>query len=157
MEAAYHENYIKQLQRLLNSVIESQKKYIDAADHIDSADFKNLFNRYADERTNMISELKDAIQKLSGSTPDVSAADVNSHHFNSTHTTTDTKKDQEILSKLRNSEKDALDVYDDILQGSILEVFNLKTLIMSQRLTISNALTEIDQRYFDLYKLKQPY
>ncbi|HEX8377642.1 MAG TPA: DUF2383 domain-containing protein [Pedobacter sp.] len=157
MEAAYHENYIKQLQRLLTSVVKSQKKYIDSTEHIDSADLKNLFNRYADERTNMITELTNAIQKLSGNTPDVSAVDVNSHHFNSTHNATETKKDQEILSKLRNSEKDALDIYDDTLQGSILEEFNLKTLIMSQRLTISNALTELDQRYFDMYKLKQPY
>jgi uncharacterized protein (TIGR02284 family) len=157
MEAAYHENYVKQLQRLLNSVVKSQKKYIDGSSHVDSADFKNLFNRYADERTNMISELKDAIQKLSGSTPDITAEEVDAHHINSTHSGTDTKNDQDVMSKLRNSEKEALDTYDDILQGSILEEFNLKTLIMSQRLTISDALTELDQRYFDLYKLKQPY
>jgi uncharacterized protein (TIGR02284 family) len=157
METSYHENYIKQLQRLLNAVTKSQKKYISASEHIDSADFKNLFNRYAEERNTLISELKDAIEKLGGSVESHEDAEIGAHHWNSTHGSTDPKKDQGVLEKIRNSERDTLDTYDDVLQGSILEEFNLKTLIMSQRLTISDAFTELDKKYFSLFKLSQPY
>lgn len=157
MEASYHENYTKQLQRLLNAVIKSQKKHISASEHIDSADFKNLFNGYAEERNDLIAELEDAIKKLGGSVEPYDDSEINAHHWNSTHSATDPKKDQAILEKIRNSERDTLDTYDDVLQGSILEEFNLKTLIMSQRLTISDAFTELDKRYFSLFKLSEPY
>ena len=157
METSYHENYAKQLQRLLNVVTKSQKKYIDGSDHVDSADFKNLFNRYADERKNIITELKEAIQKLGGSVSDTDEAEIGAHHWNSTHSGQDVKKDQSVLDKIRNSEQETLDTYDDVLQGSILEEFDLKTLIMSQRLMINEAFTDIDRRYFSLFKLSQPY
>ena len=157
METSYHENYAKQLQRLLSVVTKSQKKYIDASDYVDSADFKNLFNRYADERKNIITELKEAIHKLGGKINNTDEAEIGSHHWNSTHSGQDPKKDQAVLEKIRNSEQETLDTYDDVLQGTILEEFNLKTLIMSQRLSINEAFTEIERRYFSLFKLSQPY
>jgi uncharacterized protein (TIGR02284 family) len=157
MESTYHENYVKQLQRLLKAVAHSQKKFTDASDHIESADFKNLFNRYSDERRQIVIELTEAIKKLGGKVDDSLLIDSNPHHFNSTHSTPGTKKDQAVLEKVRNSEQETLDTYDDVLQGSILEEFDLKTLIMSQRLIVSEAFTELDRRYFSLFKLSEPY
>ena len=61
------------------------------------------------------------------------------------------------MEKLRSTERETLDAYDDVLQGTILENFNLKTLIMGHRLIINEAFTELDRRYFELFKLSQPY
>lgn len=152
---SYHENYSKQLQRLLNIVTKGQKKYVKASEQTDSEEFKNLFHRYADERNNIIAELKDAIRNYGGVVGESTEPEAGIQNWNSTKI--DTKKDQTILETLRGSEQEILDTYDDVLQGTILEDFNLKTLIMSQRLTISESFTELDRRYFELFKLSQPY
>ena len=155
MEASYHENYTKQLQRLLNIVSKGKKKYIKASEQIDSEVFKNLFSRYIDERNHIISELKDAIKNLGGVVGESTEPEAGLENWNSTKI--HTKKDQTILETLRGSEQETLDAYDDVLQGTILEEFDLKTLIMSQRLTISEAFTELDRKYFELFKLSEPY
>lgn len=155
METSYHENYTKQLQRLLNAVNKSHRKYLKASDQIESQEFKDHFRRYTNERSQIIAELKEAIHKLGGQTHDNADAETAVHH--SDHTKTDAKKDQTVLESLRASEQETLDTYDEVLQGSILEEFDLKTLIMSQRLIINEAYTELDKRYFELFKLSQPY
>lgn len=155
METSYHENYTKQLQRLLNAVSKSHRKYLKASDQIESQEFKDQFRRYTNERSQIIAELKEAIHKLGGQTHDTADAEAAVHH--SDHAKTDGKKDQSLLEALRASEQETLDIYDEVLQGSILEEFDLKTLIMSQRLIINEAYTELDKRYFELFKLSQPY
>ena len=155
MEASYHENYTKQLQRLLNIVAKGRKKYLKAAEQTESDEFRNLFNRYAGEREDIISELKAAIQKLDGQVNESTEQEAEVQNLNSTKV--HSKKDQSILDSLRGSEQETLDTYDDVLQGSILEEFDLKTLIMGQRLRVNEAYTELERRYFELFKLSQPY
>jgi uncharacterized protein (TIGR02284 family) len=155
METSYQENYIKQLQRLINSLYKNEKQYIKASHQIENEEMKNTFRHTAEHRSSLITELEDAIRKLGGE------VNTDSHHVSDLHqgdnTSADIKKEQAVLESLRKSEQDTLDTYDDVLQGTILEEFNLKTLIMSQRLAISDSFTELDRRYFDMFKLKQPY
>lgn len=153
---SYNENYGKQLQKLLHAVTKSQKKYIEASEKIDVAELKNLFNRYAFDRNQIISELNQAILNFGGQISD-SNDEIVSHHWNEDGNSPDSKKDQSIMEKLRSTERETLDAYDDVLQGTILENFNLKTLIMGHRLIINEAFTELDRRYFELFKLSQPY
>ncbi|MEJ6979929.1 DUF2383 domain-containing protein [Pedobacter sp. P351] len=157
MESSYHENYIKQLQRLLHTVAKSEKKLIDASDHIVSEEYKNLIDKYAEERIIIISELQEAIAQLGGTHTNVES-EIGIHHpITGLGTMPNSKKEQSILEQVRNSERDALETYDDVLQGSILEEFNLKTLLMGHRLAINEAFTELDKRYFALFKLSEPY
>jgi uncharacterized protein (TIGR02284 family) len=155
METSYHENFSKQLQRLINTISKSHKKHLKASEEVESDELKALFRRYADERGIMIHELKEAIQKLGGQVDQSTEPEAGLPNWNNTKI--DTKKDQTVLETIRGSEQETLDTFDDVLQGSILEDFDLKTLIMSQRLTISEAFTELDRRYFDRFKLSQPY
>lgn len=157
METSYHENYIKQLQRLLNTVAKSEKRLIEAADHTNSKDYKKLFDRYADERITIMSELKEAIIDLGGNISNATETEIGTPHASNDNSSHDIKQYQAVLERLRNSERETLDAYDDVLQGSILEDFNLKTLLMGHRLTINEAFIELDKLYFALFKLSQPY
>lgn len=157
METSYHENYIKQLQRLLNMVAKSEKKFIEAADQVDSEDYKRLFDRYADERIAIMSELKEVITSLGGNISNANEIEIGTPHASHNNTIHDIKQYQTVLERLRSSERETLDAYDEVLQGSILEEFNLKTLLMGHRLTINEAFTELDKLYFGLFKLSQPY
>ena len=158
MEATYHENYTKQLQRLLNVVNKSKKKYLEASNDIDSPELKNIFNQFISERQTVYSELKTEIKKRGGDIEEIeNDSELNKHHFNSTKMGAATHNDQSVLEKIRNTEQEALDAYDDVLQGSILEEFDLKTLIGGQRLIINEAFTELDRRYFSMFQNKQSY
>jgi hypothetical protein len=157
METSYHENYIRQLHHLLDAVKKSEKQLVEASDHVDSADYKNLFNHYIDERINIISELKEAIKKLGGTLSSREEAEIEKPHSTEAKINPDIKKEQPILERVRTSEREVLEAYDEVLQGTILENFDLKTLLMGHRLTISEAFTELDKRYFAHFKLSQPY
>ena len=157
METSYHENYIRQLHHLLDAVKKSEKRFVEAAEHIDTAEYKNLFNHYIDERVNIITELKEAITKLGGTLSLGDQAEIERPHSTEAKTNPDIKKEQPILERVRTSELEVLEAYDEVLQGTILEEFDLKTLLMGHRLTISEAFTELDKRYFAHFKLSQPY
>jgi hypothetical protein len=157
METSYHENYIRQLHHLLDAVKKSEKRFVEASDHVDSADYKDLFNRYVDERITIIAELKEAIIKLGGTLSSGEKAEIEKPQTTEEKINPDIKKEQSILERVRSSEREALEAYDEVLQGTILEDFNLKTLLMGHRLTINEAFTELDKRYFAHFKLSQPY
>ena len=156
METSYHENYIKQLERLLKVVIKSQRKYSEASDNIESPELKNLFNTRVTERQQIAVELQEHITKLGGHSDELSY-EGNPHHFNSTKSGTSSKHDQSVLESIRNSEQEALDAYDDTMQGTILENLELKTLMSSHRLSISEAFGDLDSRYFSMFKSSEPY
>lgn len=158
METTYPENYTKQLQRLLNVVNKSKKKYLEASNDIDSPELKNLFNQFISERQTVYSELKTEINKRGGDIEEIeNDSALKPHHFNSLKSGAATHNDQSVLEKIRNTEQEALDAYDDVLQGSILEEFDLKTLIGGQRLIINEAFTELDRRYFSMFQNKQAF
>lgn len=154
METTYHENYIKQLQRLLHSVVKSQKRYIEASNQLDSSELKNLFNKYAAERNDIIAELKKDISQLGSQSEDTIDVKIEQQNLDISLPAIGTRKDQAILEKIRHAEQDTLDMYDEVLQGSILEDFNLKTSLMGQRLKINESFTEMDRQYFKLFKEK---
>ena len=158
METSYQENYTKQLQRLFAAVNKSKKKYFEASNDIESPELKNFFNHSISERQTISSELKTEIKQLGCDVVDAdNTIEVNSHHFNSTKSGTASNHDQTVLESIRNSEQEVLDAYDDVLQGSILEEFRLKTVLASHRLIISEAFTHLDKVYFSLFKSKESY
>lgn len=152
METTYQENFSKQLQRLLHSVIKSQKRYIEASNELDSSELKNLFNKYATERNDIIAELTRDIKQLGAQSEDITDVKIEQKNWDISVPAIGTKKDQGILEKIRHAEQDTLDMYDEVLQGSILEDFNLKTSLMGQRLKINESFTEMDRQYFNLFK-----
>ena len=156
MEASYKENYGKQLHKLLNSVQKSQKRYHEASEKISSAEIKELFDRFAHQRDEIMGELREAINHWDPSSNDDLIVDPGVSNWNSSNPE-NSKSDQSVLESIRGTEQEVLDKYDDVLQGSILEEFDLKTMLMSHRLTINEAFAELDKKYFALFKLSQPY
>lgn len=152
MENTYNENYIKQLERLLQSVVKSQKRLVDASNEIDSFELKNLFNRYADDRNAIIAELQADIRTLGAESENIVDVKIDQRNWDIAVPAIGTKKDQGILEKVRQGEQNTLDMYDEILQGSILEEMSLKTSLMGQRLKINESFTELDRQYFELFK-----
>lgn len=152
MEAAYHENYLKQLERLLDSVVKSQKRYIEDSKHLESVELKNLFDKYAVERNDIIAELKKDIQSIGPKIHSISDVKIDQQNWDIPLPATNSHSDQSILAKARHTEQGTLDMYDEVLQGSVLEDLSLKTALMGQRLKINESFTEMDRQYFELFK-----
>lgn len=151
MEASYQENFGKQLQRLLNAVHKSRNKYQEA-NNIDSPEIRNLTEKVISERKSIESELINEINNLGGSA-DISAESANL--FDSENSIGNKGKDQSVLEKIRSADRELLENYDDVLQGTILENVHLKTTLFGHRLLINEAFTELDQIYFSMFKTKE--
>lgn len=156
METSYKENYGKQLHKLLNTVQKSQKRYHEASSKISSSEIKELFDRFAQQRDNIIKELQEALNHWDPNSTEDMIVDPGVSNWNSS-SPENSKSDQSVLESVRGTEQEVLDKYDDVLQGSILEEFDLKTMLMDHRLTVNEAFTELDKKYFALFKLSQPY
>lgn len=150
----YHENFIKQLHRLLSLITDSKKHYQHASEHIESTEFRDLLRQYVHEREIISNELRAKISSLGGD------PDEDEHGFLSIlqKSWLDLKAkaagsgDQELLESCRNSDQALLDGYDDVLQGSVLENEDLKTFLAGQRLSINESFWELDRYYFSLFK-----
>lgn len=147
MEASYRENFEKQLQRLLHAVRKSRNKYQEA--YIESPEVKNLFDNVITERETIESELITEIKALN------SSADVDAYEFSGNKASkSGGHSEQSVLEKIRGTDRELLEAYDDVLQGTILESVHLKAVLSSQRFLVNEAFTKLDAKYFSLFKTK---
>lgn len=151
---AYHENYIKQLQRLLHIISDSFKGYKEAEKDVESADLKELFRQIASERESMTEQLRERIARYGGNA-DIQGSDILGTLHRSwmgIKTAMTHKTDQTVLESCRNGDQAALDTFDDILQGDLLNDTEMKTFLTGQRFAVSQTFMELDRRYFSLFK-----
>ncbi|WP_207425322.1 PA2169 family four-helix-bundle protein [Pedobacter sp. SYSU D00535] len=154
MATTYPENYTKQLQRLEALLNDSYKTYQHAIDHVQSADLKELLRSVATERESILAELKSRIRSMGGDPEhdETGFLATLQRGWQGIKAAAAGSGDQGVLDSCRSSDVEVLNGYDDVLQGTILEDTELKTFLASQRLTINNALIELDARYFKLFK-----
>ena len=151
----YPENYTRQLKQLLAIINDSIEGFKMAAEKTNSAELRDIFLRYVRQREEMSAELKEKIAGM-GEAAENDHGDYQGEahrsllNFKLAFTKGD-KDEQAILETCRTGEHFALDTYDDILQGSILET-DLKPFLMDQRLKISEAFDEMDRLYFSNFK-----
>ncbi len=150
----YPENYTKQLQRILLIINDGKEGYAKAAEQATSNHLRELFISYSNQRRDMALELKEKIEKMGGKAENNEGDKAGSVHRAmmsfKTAFTSDKKDDQAILETCRTGEQAALDVFDDILQGSILET-DLKGFITGLRMQVSQAYYEMDKLYFERF------
>ena len=154
MDTTVRKTYTKQLQRLLGLINDSRKNYQYAVDHTESNDLKDLFRNQQAKREAISAELRQKIQQ-SGADPDEQDQSFLSkmeRSWEGFKASMSGKGDQEVLERCRNTDQAVLDGYDDVLQGNILQNQELKTFLAAQRLTINESFTDLDQRYFNLFK-----
>ncbi len=151
---SYPENYIKQLQQLLQIVNDSCLGYKEAVKDAGSPELKDLFNNIASERETLASQLKERISRYGSDLTTVSTDILGALHrgWMDVKTSLTHKTDQTVLESCRNGDQVALDVYDDILQGDLLNDTGIKTFLMEQRYIINRAYMDLDARYFSLFK-----
>lgn len=150
----YTGNYNKQLQSLLRLLNDSKQGYTEATELVQSAELKDLFFQIIKQRETLAAEIRDRIHSYGG-TPDEERSDLMAslHRGWMEIKTSMTKKDdQAVLESCRNGDQTVLDAYDDILQGDLLNDTDIKTFLMSQRFIINETFTELDRRYFSLFK-----
>jgi uncharacterized protein (TIGR02284 family) len=151
----YPENYAKQLERLLTIVNDGKEGYKKASEHAHSPELKDLLMRYSEERAQMSGEIKEKLRTLGGHTENQAGDNAGFLHRAmmafKTAITKDEKDDQAVLETCRTGDQAALETFDDILQGSILNS-DLKAFITNQRYKISQAYYEMDKLYFQLFK-----
>lgn len=150
----YPENYIGQLKRLLQIILDSRKGYQEAASMVESQELKEAFGRVAAERETLATALKDRIAQYGGNPDDLSGDFLATLHrsWMGIKTAMTKRTDQTILESCRNGDQAALDAFDDVLQGDLLNDSNLKTFLVVQRHKINEAFMEMEERYFKLFK-----
>lgn len=148
-----HEDYKKQLKHLLRIVNDGKEGYKHAAEQAHSGKLKELFRRYAGERNEMADELKAHIgpHEELGEGGDAKGAFHRAFMSLKTVLSSNEKDDRAILESCREGDRAALDAFDDILQGTILET-DLKPFLTGLRYRISKAFNEIDSLYFEGFK-----
>ncbi|EOR96392.1 hypothetical protein ADIARSV_0434 [Arcticibacter svalbardensis MN12-7] len=151
---SYSENYNKQLHRLYKILQASHKGYLEAKNHTESSELKDLFEKYAIDRELLTQQMRDKIAHYGGNADldHDDAVGLLHRGWLSLKTSLTANTAQNILESCRNADQVALDAYDDALQGEILNDFELKTFLMEQRLNINENYTELDRRYFSLFK-----
>ena len=149
---SYSENYIKQLQRLLTIVNDGKEGYLKAAADIESPSLKEKFTNFSNDRKEIANELEAKITEMGGTATNRDGDTIGLMHRSwlSIKTALTKHDEQAVLETCRNGDQASLDVYDDILQGTILES-DLKPFIMHQRLKINEAFMELDKLYFYLF------
>lgn len=151
----YPENYTNQLKRVLQMVLDSHKGYSEAIEEAGSQEFKDLFSRIASERETIASQLIERIKRYGGDPADENKNELLGmmhRGWMGIKTSVAKKTDQTVLESCRNGDQAILDLYDDILQGDLLNDTDMKTFLMEQRYIINNAFMELDKKYFDLFK-----
>lgn len=151
---SYSENYNKQLHRLYKILQASHKGYTEAKNHTESAELKDLFEKYAIDRERLTEQMRDKIAHYGGDADldNDDAVGLLHRGWLSLKTSLTANTAQNILESCRNADQVALDAYDDALQGEILNDSELKTFLMEQRLNINENYTELDRIYFSLFK-----
>ncbi len=151
----YHENYVKQLSHLLSICNDGKEGYKKAAEEVHSAQLKEIFLRNSADRERMAEELKIKIRQFGGHANDEKGDNVGKLHRTymafKTALASRQKDDQAVLQSVRGGEEAALEAYDDVLQGEILNT-SLKPFLTGQRTQVSQNFYEIDKIYFSEFK-----
>jgi len=150
----YHENYKKQLKHLLDVINDGKAGYKYAAQHVHSDYLRDLFHRFIQDREEMAGELQAHIGSYAEDDDGgVKGAFHRAIMAIKTALTKDEKDDRVILESCREGDRAALDAFDDVLQGTILET-ELKPFLTGLRYRISQAFNEVDKLYFDGFEEK---
>jgi uncharacterized protein (TIGR02284 family) len=151
----YRENYTHQLEHLLAIVNDGKEGYRKAAEKVHSSELKDQLFRYSEERVKMAEEFKEKLSKMGGKTGNTEGDNAGAIHRAlmafKTAFTREAKDDQAVLETCRTGDQAALDSFDEILQGSILET-DLKPFLIHQRYIVSKAFYDIDKLYFERFK-----
>lgn len=153
----YPENYSRQLEHLLALVNDGKEGFKKASEIVSTQELKEKLLAYSEQRAQMADEFREQIMKLGGEARNREGDKAGMVHraimyFKTAFTKAD-KDDQAVLETCRTGDQAALDAFDDVLQGSILET-NLKPFLVHQRYLISMALYDIEKLYFDRFKTK---
>jgi uncharacterized protein (TIGR02284 family) len=151
----YRENFVPQLQRLFSILNDGKEGYRKAAQETHSGELRQLFLQFSESRQRLADELGRRIIEAGG-TPDHPSGGILGdlhRHWMLLKTALTASDDQVILETCRNGDLAALDAYDDILQGAILET-SLKPFLMNQRIDVHQQFLEVDKLYFSLFKGK---
>ena len=153
----YNKNYAKPLKRLISICKRGYNIYLNAARYTQNTSCSSVFKHYAKQRQNFIEELNQRLYAMGVSPTDIEKGDENLNSkfqqfwmkFKQSIIGTG-NNDKDILLTIRNSERKALDSYDDVLQGDILET-DLKPILVKQRTEISMAFQQINKLYLELF------
>lgn len=151
------QKFVGALQRLLGILHDGKEGYLKAAENSHDPEHKALFNQYSQQRAVFADELKMHISSLGGDAHNDKGGPLGTFHriwMDIKTTLTNTKHDDRaILEACKTGEQTALEAYDDVLQGSILET-DLKPVIVNQRTEISRAFQEVSRLHIAQYPPK---
>lgn len=146
------ENFGKQLNRLIHMCEQTHIKYLHAAEDTASVDLRNMLQQIAEKRLVMMNELKNEIAAHSTVEPGHGTDIIGSIHkvWTDIRTAVAGHSEKDILEICRSSDHEALESYDEILQGEIL-YSDLKPLLVKQRTAISQDYQQINKLYAERY------
>lgn len=116
-----NEDHIKLVNGLVETTIDSADGYAEAANDADSAQYKDLFIRRAQERRSIASELQDEVRRLGGEPKDDGTILAAAHRVFVNLKDSLTKGDQAVINEVEAGEDHIKGKYEKALKDTDVE------------------------------------
>lgn len=158
MKIPMKDTHVNELKKIHTLIIDSIKGYKLAGEKLKSDDLKNLALQVSEEREWMAKKVERVLTAQSEETEGIDDQDFKATLHRSwmeLKTSLTQKDDQVVLESCRNGDRALLEAFDDALQGELLYDDVLKTFLMDLRYRVNDVATELDNRYFSMFKQEQ--
>ncbi len=118
--AVNNDKAVESLNYLIGTLHDGETGYREAADEIETAQFKTVFNRIAQERASFRAELEQEVRRHGGEPQEggSTAASLHRTWINVRDTITG-KSDEDVLAEVERGDETAIENYNDVLQRDL--------------------------------------
>lgn len=141
-----NEDHIKLVNGLVETTIDSADGYAEAAKDADGARYKDLFERRAQERRSIASELQDEVRRLGGEAKDDGTILAAAHRVFLNLKDSITKGDEAVINEVEAGEDHIKAKYEKALQDTDVDV--------QTRAVIEKAWTSVKSGHDQMRDLK---
>jgi uncharacterized protein (TIGR02284 family) len=141
-----NEDHIKLVNSLLKTTIDSADGYAEAAKDAESARYKDLFERRAQERRSVASELEEEVRRLGGDPKDDGTALAAAHRAFLNLKDAVTKGDEAVISEVEAGEDFIKEKYEKALKDTDVDP--------QTRATIERAWTSVKSGHDQMRDIK---
>jgi uncharacterized protein (TIGR02284 family) len=141
-----NEDHIKLVNSLLKTTVDSADGYAEAAKDAESARYKDLFERRAQERRSVASELEEEVRRLGGDPKDEGTALAAAHRAFLNLKDAVTKGDEAVISEVEAGEDFIKEKYEKALKDTDVDP--------QTRATIERAWTSVKSGHDQMRDIK---
>ena len=118
--ALNNEQTVDKLNHILGTLRDGEKGYREAADEATSAEYKTMFNQYAQQRATFASQIETEIRQLGGDPKEGGSAGAALHRaWTNVRDTITGKDDAAVIAEVERGEDVAIDNYQNVMNEDL--------------------------------------